>query len=101
MADEPRRPGGPGQKLQLQMDEHIASGTYANLVLVNHSENEFVLDFAFLQPTNGRAKVASRIISSPKHTKRLMVALQKNIERYEERFGAIELSEQDDPPVVH
>ena len=101
MTDEPRRPPAPGPKLQLQMDDQVATGTYANLVLVNHSENEFILDFAFLQPNTGRARVASRIISSPKHTKRLAAALQKNIERYEERFGAIELSDQDEPPVVH
>ena len=101
MSDEPRRPAGPSPKLQLQLDEQIATGMYANLVLVNHSENEFVLDFAFLQPSNGRARVSARIISSPKHTKRLVAALQKNIERYEERFGAIELSDADEPPVVH
>ena len=34
----------------------------------------------------------SRIVSSPRHTKRLLLALQKNVERYEERFGVIELA---------
>ena len=59
-------------------------------MLLNHTENEFVLDFAFIQPSNGRAKVRARVISSPRHTKRLLQALQKNLERYEERFGTIE-----------
>ena len=93
MSDEPTTT----PKLQVQIDEDIAQGVYSNLVLLNHTENEFVLDFAFIQPSNGRAKVRSRVISSPRHTKRLLQALQKNLERYEERFGAIDISSDDDP----
>jgi len=84
MSDEPTTP-----KLQVQIDEDVAQGVYSNLVLLNHTENEFVLDFAFIQPSNGRAKV--------RHTKRLLQALQKNLERYEERFGTIDISSDDDP----
>jgi hypothetical protein len=84
-------------KLQVQIDEDIAQGVYSNLVLINHTENEFVLDFAFIQPSSGRAKVRSRVISSPRHTKRLLQALQKNLERYEERFGTIDLATEDEP----
>jgi hypothetical protein len=92
MSDEPTAP-----KLQVQIDDDIAQGLYTNLVLINHTENEFVLDFAFIQPANGRAKVRTRIISSPRHTKRLLQALQKNIERYEERHGTIDVASEDDP----
>jgi hypothetical protein len=92
MSDEPNPP-----KLQVQIDDDVAQGMYSNLVLLNHTENEFVLDFAFIQPANGRAKVRTRIISSPRHTTRLLQALQKNLERYEERFGAIDLGAEDDP----
>ena len=88
-ADSKKRP----QPVQLQVDEVTAQGAYANLVLINHSETEFVLDFAFVQPGVPMAKVRSRILSSPLHTKRLMVALQKNLERYEERFGEIVLTD--------
>jgi hypothetical protein len=97
MADDQKK----GPKIQLQMDEQTAQGTYANLVLINHTENEFLLDFAFLQPTSPRAKVCSRIISSPRHTKRLLMALQKNIERFEERFGVIDIGDNPEEPVVH
>ena len=88
-------------KIQLQLDDDTAQGTYSNLVLINHTENEFLLDFAFLQPANARAKVRARVISSPKHTKRLLRALLKNIERYEERYGEIEVAEEEQDPVVH
>ena len=94
MSDQPKPP-----PIQLQLDEATAQGVYTNLVMINHSENEFVLDFAYLQPSSPAAKVRSRIISSPRHTKRLLLALQKNVARYEERFGTIELSPDD--PTVH
>lgn len=87
-------------KLQIQVDDDVSQGVYSNLVLINHTENEFVLDFAFIQPTTGRAKVRSRVISSPRHTKRLLLALQKNVERFEERYGRIELSP-DEEPAIH
>jgi hypothetical protein len=93
--------GPKGPKIQLQMDEQTALGRYSNLVLINHTENEFLLDFAFLQPGNPKAKVVARIISSPKHTKRLLRALQKNIDRFEERFGEVDVGEPGEDPVVH
>jgi hypothetical protein len=98
--DDPKPPGG-APKIQLQLDDDTAQGTYSNLVVINHTENEFLLDFAFLQPGNGRAKVRSRIISSPRHTKRLLRALQKNIDRFEERFGTIDVGEEEDEVIVH
>jgi hypothetical protein len=100
MADHPKGPTGdpslpnqPNQnapQIQIDVDEAIAQGAYSNLVLINHNENEFVLDFAYLQPSTPRARVRSRIISSPRHTKRLLRALEHNLRRYEERFGKIE-----------
>jgi hypothetical protein len=94
---EPEQPKPP--RIQLQVDEPIAQGTYSNLVVINHSENEFVFDFAYLQPANPVARVRSRIVSSPRHTKRLLLARQKNLARYEERYGVIELSGEEEPTV--
>jgi hypothetical protein len=96
MSDDPTA----SPKLQVQIDDDVSHGVYSNLVLLNHTENEFVLDFAFIQPSTGRAKVRTRVISSPRHTKRLLLALQKNLERYEERYGRIELSP-DEEPMLH
>ena len=106
MADQPKGPSGdpatpPGApQIQIDVDETTAQGAYSNLVLINHNENEFVLDFAYIQPSAPRARVRARVISSPRHTKRLLAALKKNVERYEERFGTIELSGEDEP-LVH
>jgi hypothetical protein len=101
MADHPKGPspdptvsGSPSSQtapqIQIDVDDPTAQGAYSNLVLINHNENEFVLDFAYLQPSAPRARVRARIISSPRHTKRLLRALEHNLRRYEERFGKIE-----------
>lgn len=101
MADDVPGDKPKGTRIQLQMDEQTALGRYTNLVLINHTENEFLLDFAFLQPGNPKAKVVSRLISSPRHTKRLLRALLKNLERYEERYGEIDVGDGSDDPLVH
>ena len=79
-------------KVEIQIDDDIAQGIYTNLAAINHSDNEFIFDFIFLQPQSPKAKVRSRLILSPKHAKRFLNALQENIRRYEDKFGKIEES---------
>jgi hypothetical protein len=103
MADHPKPPAGAdvaAPQIQIDVDDATAQGAYSNLVLVNHNENEFVLDFAFIQPGAPRARVRARIISSPRHTKRLLRALEVNLRRYEEHFGKIEEPEPGPPPTL-
>lgn len=78
-------------KLEIQLDEETAQGVYANLAVVNHSDAEFTLDFIFVQPQATRAKVRSRVITSPRHVKRLLLALEENVRNYEQKFGPIDL----------
>ncbi len=86
----------PGEtQIQIDLDEGTAQGAYCNLTLINHSDAEFVFDFAFLQPGVPRARVRSRIILSPRQAKRLLGALEMNVRRFEERFGRID----DGPPL--
>src|SRR5262249_52471412 len=76
-------------QLQVEIDEATARGIYTNLALISHSETEILLDFLFLQPQAPKTKVLARVVSSPIHAKRLLWALQDNIQKYEARFGAI------------
>jgi hypothetical protein len=77
-------------KLDILLDEEIAQGVYANLAAVNHSDTEFTLDFIFVQPQSPRARVRSRVITSPRHARRLLLALEENIRKYEKKFGPID-----------
>jgi hypothetical protein len=76
-------------EMQIEIDDLTAQGVYVNLAMIGHSEGEVVLDFIFIQPQAPKAKVRSRVITSPAHAKRLLAALSENITKYEARFGAI------------
>lgn len=80
------------KQIKIEIDEQTAGGIYVNSALISHSQTEFVMDFLFLQPQTPKAKVRSRIITSPSHAKRLLLALQDNLKKYEERFGKIEIA---------
>lgn len=79
-------------QLQIQLDEATAQGMYINLALVNNTETEFTIDAMYVQPQQPKAQVRARLITSPKHAKRLMMVLQENIRRYEEAFGPLDVS---------
>jgi hypothetical protein len=90
-------PASPQVQIQLEIDPQIANGVYANMALVNHNETDFVLDFIYLQPQGPKAVVRARVINSPKHMKRLLLALQDNVARYEAQFGKIDITGQMPP----
>ena len=75
--------------INIELDESIAQGLYSNLVIVNHSPTEFVLDFINVMPGAPKAKVRSRIILTPEHTKKFIIALGENLDKYEKSFGKI------------
>ena len=75
--------------INIELDESIAQGLYSNLVIVNHSPTEFVLDFINVMPGAPKAKVRSRIILTPEHTKKFINALAENLDKYEKSFGKI------------
>ena len=85
------------QQIQLEIDDATSKGSYANLAFITHSETEFIMDFALLQPQGPKAKVTARVITSPAHMKRLIIALQDNVKKHEARFGTIKLEEQKTP----
>ncbi|HIE66168.1 MAG: DUF3467 domain-containing protein [Nitrospira sp.] len=76
-------------QIQIEIDDATSQGIYANMALLAHTETEFVIDFVYIQPQTPKAKVRARILSSPAHTKRLLMALQDNIRRFEDKFGEI------------
>ena len=84
--DQPPR---PPQQIQVQLDEKVGQGTYANLALISHSGAEFVLDFTRMLPGMPKAVVQARVILTPQHAKGLLKALEDNLKKYEERFGEI------------
>lgn len=74
-------------QVQVKVTDEVLKGVYANMLQVGHTQEEFVLDFMNILPPQGI--ISSRIIISPTHMKRMIAALQDNIDRYEEHFGNI------------
>jgi hypothetical protein len=97
--EKPEKPAAKDVQLQIELDEQTAQGAYCNLAMVNHTPTEFTMDFIYVQPQLPKAKVRSRIITSPQHMKRLLLALQDNIARYERSFGPISLANLPEGPV--
>ncbi len=89
------KPGHSPQTVQLQieMDPATAQGAFVNMALVNHTETEFTLDLVYVQPQAPKATVRARAITTPKHMKRLLHALQDNVAKYESRYGTIDLGD--------
>jgi hypothetical protein len=76
-------------QINIELKEEVAQGTYSNLAIITHSTSEFVLDFVRIMPGIPKAEVKSRVILTPEHAKRLMMALQDNISKYEAVHGKI------------
>ncbi len=76
-------------QLNIELTEEIADGVYSNLAIITHSNSEFVIDFIRVMPGVPKAKVKSRILLTPQHAKRLMLALDENIGKFENMHGPI------------
>lgn len=85
-------------QIQIELPEDEATGTYSNLVMISHSDSEFILDFISVMPGAPKAKVVKRMVLTPDHAKRLAGALTENIEQYEKENGTIAEDDQIDVP---
>lgn len=81
------------QQLQIDIQQDIAKGVYSNFAIISHSHAEFIVDLASTLPGTPKAQVVSRVILAPEHAKRLAMALQENIMRYEQEFGKIQMAQ--------
>ena len=91
------------KQLQIELKPEVAQGTYANLAIITHSSSEVILDFIGMMPGMPKAEVKSRIVMAPEHAKRLLFALQDNVQNYESQFGQIQLQQpqqQDGPRTI-
>ena len=86
-------------QLNIEISDEVSEGIYSNLAIIAHSASEFVIDFARVMPNTPKAKVKSRVVLNAEHAKRLLLALQDNIAKFEKQYGNINLSDQKIPPI--
>lgn len=77
------------KELKIELKPEVAKGSYSNLAIITHSHSEFIIDFATMLPGLTKPEVGNRIIMTPEHAKRLFLALQDNIAKYESQNGQI------------
>ena len=61
-------------KLDIEIPHDVAKGSYSNLAIITHSHSEFILDFATMLPGLPKASGSNRLIMTPEHAKRLLMA---------------------------
>ena len=83
------------RQIQIKAQDEDLKGKYSNLMQITHTQEEFVLDFFLAVPPQGT--LASRVVLSPGHLKRMLRALEDNIGKYEEKFGNIKEAESPEP----
>ena len=98
MADQVKN---PNPQMNIELPEDIADGIYSNLAVISHSQAEFVIDFIRMMPNVPKAKVKSRIVLTPQHAKRLLKALNDNIQKFENQHGTISSPEQQNYPPMN
>jgi len=76
--------------LNIKITDDELKGRYSNLLRITHTREEFILDFINVVPP--QAVVTARIATSPGHLKRIILALNDNLERYEKAYGEIRLA---------
>ncbi|MDP3741227.1 MAG: DUF3467 domain-containing protein [bacterium] len=81
--------GQQQNQVQIRASDKDLKGVYSNMMQVSHTQEEFILDFFSINPTVPVGVLASRVILSPGHMKRIIAALQENLKRYEGSFGIV------------
>lgn len=76
-------------QINIELNEEVGQGLYSNLAVITHSSSEFVVDFVRVMPGLPKAQVKSRVILTPEHAKRLLLALTDNIKKFESVHGDI------------
>jgi hypothetical protein len=77
----------PNVEIKVRLPENMAAGVYANSMMVQHTGDEFIMDFIIA--VGGTGSVVARIITNPTHMKRVLAALQDNVKKYESTHGPI------------
>ena len=75
------------RQIQVSASEEVRRVVFSNNVLINHKDEEFLLDFMFDSPSG--TTLNARVILTPKHFKRFVRAVTENLIAYENKFGKL------------
>ncbi|MDI6785411.1 MAG: DUF3467 domain-containing protein [bacterium] len=79
------------ETVAIEISKELEKGVYSNVASIIHSQDEFILDFGITMPNRPVIAIQSRVITNPQHAKKFVLALQDNINKYEMKYGTIEI----------
>jgi len=79
------------QQISIELGENEAQGIYSNLAIITHSPAEFIIDFTRVVPGVPKAKVKSRIITTPQHAKMLLKAYKIILKNLKQGLAKLKL----------
>ncbi len=82
------------QQIQIRIPDEVLRGTYANIMRVDTTREEFILDFGALNPQQGAGIITNRIFMNPGHVKRMIEVLHRVMAAYESQHGQVIAAEQ-------
>ncbi len=85
-------PNNPPQQIQINTGDEMMRGRYSNSLIVSHSPEEFILDWLLNSPSG--TFLVSRIMVSPSNLRRIINALEDNLQKYERQYGPIKVIDQ-------
>ena len=83
----PDTPQQQKKQVQINTGDEIVRGRFTNSMLISHNAEEFIIDWLLNSPSG--AHIVSRLIVTPGHIKRIISALQENLQQYEYQFGSV------------
>jgi len=92
MANEDKQQNQKGNAISVNFPASLGGGVYCNSLRVQHTKEEFIVDFMMVAPPTGM--VTARVIMSPGHFKRAIAALHDNLNKYESKHGSVEKGEE-------
>ena len=81
------------QQIQIRVPESELKGAYANMMSLNTTKEEFIFDFAAINPAQMQGIVVSRIFMSPAHVKRMIEVVGRVMTEYEKNHGTVSVPE--------
>lgn len=78
----------PTNPHEVKIVDNFIGAEYTNMAQFNHNKEEFQLVLFNLAAGTGR--VVSKIVTNPSHFKRMVLAMEDNLKKYEDAFGQID-----------
>ncbi|MDV0444334.1 DUF3467 domain-containing protein [Methanorbis rubei] len=85
-----------GNEINVQIPQNL-DPVYSNMIQIAFKDDEFTMMFLHQIPAVNQAKAKAIVSISPGHAKKLLMALQKSVNDYEEKFGSIAPATPQDP----